>query len=254
MPIHFAELNRTSLHSGAAATMLVIPCGATEQHGPHLPVGTDTLAAQHIAESAARLIADVAPVVVSPPLYFGSSAHHIPFGGTLSLSTETYYRVLMDLGESAVGGGFRRIFFLNGHGGNHELVQLAARDLALRHPVAAGAGSWWIMAGKAAFQGGPAGLVVPGHSGVVETSVMLALRPDLVGDLPARPADSTVRRSLFSDFRGEFHGSWEVIDGFTDHPDAASAEFGRVLLGRVCEKVADDFRRFYEASESTQWG
>lgn len=249
MSSDFAEFNRSNLHSQAAHSVLVIPCGATEQHGPHLPVGTDTFTAQHIAGSVAKLLQDVVPVLLSPPLSFGSSAHHIPFGGTLSLSTTTYYRVLVELGESAIASGFRRIFFLNGHAGNHELVQLAARDLSLGHSVAVGAGSWWIMAGKAISQADRDGnLFVPGHAGAVETSVILALRPDLVGDIPARPAHMTGRRSSFSDFRSEFHGSWQAIEGYTDHPETASRELGKELLERVCEKVADDFRKFYEAS------
>ncbi len=77
---------------------------------------------------------------------FGSSHHHLPFGGTMSLSTETYYRAIYDLTESLITSGFRRIFILNGHGGNHELVQLVARDLALKHPANIAAGSYWTIA------------------------------------------------------------------------------------------------------------
>ena len=75
----------------------------------------------------------------------------------MSLGTETYYRLIYDLTESLVVGGFRRIFILNGHGGNHELIQLVARDLALKHPVEIGAGSYWTLpAGARRDRGSPA--------------------------------------------------------------------------------------------------
>src|SRR5262249_41520040 len=156
--------------------LLVLPVGAIEQHGPHLPVAVDTYAVTHIARAAAEQAAGQIPILVAPTLPFGSSHHHLPFGGTLSLGTETYYRVLIDLAESLIAGGFRRIFFLNGHGGNNELIQLAARDLALRHPAHLAAASYWTIAWQALVAeraNDSAGL--PGHAGTFETSLMLAL-------------------------------------------------------------------------------
>ncbi len=99
----------------------------------------------------------------------------------MSLSTTTYYRVLIDLAESLISGGFQRIFFINGHGGNDEVVHLVARDLALQHPVHCAAAAYWAIAWDAllAAQAGQAGQV-PGHAGAFETSLVLALRPDLV--------------------------------------------------------------------------
>src|SRR5687768_1780092 len=117
----FAELNREELRAIATEALVILPLGATEQHGPHLPSGTDTFAVSSIAQKAAELAAGHIPVVVTPPLPFGSSAHHLVFGATLSLSTETYYRALCDLIESLVQDSFAKIFLLNGHGGNHEL-------------------------------------------------------------------------------------------------------------------------------------
>src|SRR2546422_5922064 len=112
---------------------------------------------------------------------FGSSHHHLPFGGTMSLSTETYYRVLYELAESLVIGGFRRIFILNGHGGNSELIQLVARDLALKHPAHLAAASYWSVAWDALVEEQAHVLGrLPGHAGAFETSQMMALRPDLV--------------------------------------------------------------------------
>src|SRR6266536_2260558 len=105
MSLLFEEHTRTELRALAPDALLVLPVGATEQHGPHLPVG-----------------------------------------GTLSLGTETYYHVLSDLCESLITSGFRRIFILNGHGGNNELIQLVVRDLALKHSAFLAAASYWIVA------------------------------------------------------------------------------------------------------------
>jgi creatinine amidohydrolase len=110
MRLLLEELTREEARAVAPDTLLVLPVGATEQHGPHLPVGVDAYTVTHIARVAAAEVAGQLPVLVAPTLPFGSSHHHLPFGGTLSLGTETYYRVLADLAESLVAGGFRRIF------------------------------------------------------------------------------------------------------------------------------------------------
>lgn len=85
---------------------------------------------EYIATQAAESVATEIPVLVAPAVRIGSSHHHLPFEGTLSVSTETYYRVMRDIVESAILGWFRRIFIVNGHVGNHELVQHVIHDLA----------------------------------------------------------------------------------------------------------------------------
>ena len=101
----FAEARTWGL---AAQTVAVLPVAAVEQHGPHLPVGTDYLTVEHLAREAAGIAADQISVVVAPTLPFGSSHHHIPFGGTMSLSTEGYYRIVTELAESLIQGGIGR--------------------------------------------------------------------------------------------------------------------------------------------------
>src|SRR5689334_19800373 len=124
------EITRAESNARAAETLLVWPVGALEQHGPHLPVGTDDYQVEALTRAAAKQAGEKIPVLVAPTLPFGSSQHHVPFGGTMSIGTETYYRLLCELAESLIRGGYRKIFIVNGHGGNHELVQLASRDLA----------------------------------------------------------------------------------------------------------------------------
>ena len=246
----FAELNREQLRAAAGESLVVVPLGATEQHGPHLPTGTDYFTVEWVAREAAAIASEKLPVVVTPAMPFGSSHHHFVFGGTLSLSTETYYRVLRDLVESLVTDGFTRIFLVNGHGGNHELVQLAARDVALDRPVRVASGSYWTIAWEALVKAeAHRGRRLPGHAGDFETSIMLSLRPDLVSDIrPHRdPIEGSDPHSFEAAWRNERHGSWKEIDGYTDSPNQATVEKGTLFRSIAARAVADAFVEFYNS-------
>jgi creatinine amidohydrolase len=251
-PLLFADLTRDELGEVAKDGLVVLPIGATEQHGPHLPTGTDALTVEWIARVSVARIAGEVRAVVAPTLSFGSSAHHLPFGGTMSLSTDTFARVLRDLGYSLVSSGFRRIFILNGHGGNHELAQVAARDLALELPVHVGCGSWWVMAWDELAETGAFGDGrMPGHAGAVETSVVLRLRPDLVKEpRPKRdgPFDRSDPRSSSPPYRTELHGSWQQIDGYSDSPARGRAERGELILEAAVGAVASGLMKFWSDS------
>jgi len=184
------ELTRDEASAIAPSALVILPTGATEQHGPHLPAGTDRMIVEHIARAAAAEVAAEIPVVVAPTLPSGSSHHHLSFGGTLSFGTETFYRVMSDLAESLIISGFRRIFVLNGHGGSSELIQLVVRDLALKHAANLAAAPYWTIAWEAlvaeqAHQG--AGL--PGHAGAFRADPGAATRPGA----RAAPAPSRAR-------------------------------------------------------------
>jgi creatinine amidohydrolase len=245
------ELNRQEAQSVAEKTLVIFPVGAIEQHGPHLPVGTDYFTVEHLARAAAAQIAAEIPVLVAPTMPFGSSHHHLPFGGTMSLSTDTYYRVVYDLVESLLIGGFRTIFLLNGHGGNHELIQLVARDLALKHPSRLAAASYWTLAWDALVQE-EAHLRgrLPGHAGAFETSQVMALRPELVHEPRPHRAGTTSSnpRGFHAPYRVERHGSWQDIDGYSDSPDRADAGHGRAYLAATVRSVANALLEFYRAS------
>src|SRR5260370_41072091 len=130
----FAEMTGEQLREAAGAALAVLPIGATEQHGPHLPTGTDYFAVETLSREAAAQASGAIPVIVTPALPFGSSHHHFIFGATLSLTTETYYRVLCELLEALITDGFKRIFLVNCHGGQPQPAHLAARGMALPHP------------------------------------------------------------------------------------------------------------------------
>src|SRR4029079_17697455 len=113
------------------ATLVLLPVGAVEQHGQHLPVGTDSVLAHEVALAAADRL--VGRVVVLPPLWYGLSAHHMRFTGTVTLTAETMMAMVSDIVASLVAHGFRRIAIVNGHGGNGGVIDVLAATLGHRH-------------------------------------------------------------------------------------------------------------------------
>lgn len=165
----------------------LMPVAATEQHGPHLPVSVDSDINQGVIEAAAGHLADDVRVVVLPMLAIGKSNEHIDFRGTLTIGTETLLRYWMDIAESVLRAGFRKIVVLNSHGGQPQLVEILVRELRVRHAALA------VSASTYGF-GLPEGLFDEHerqhgiHAGAIETSMMMHLRPE------------QVKREEFADF------------------------------------------------------
>src|SRR5262245_58513915 len=113
-------------------TVVVLPVGSVEQHGRHLPVGTDSVLALEVALAAAKSLGGGRAVVLPPPWY-GLSAHHMRFAGTVTLSAETMMALVGDIVASLVAHDFQRIAIVNGHGGNNGLIDVLASTLGYRH-------------------------------------------------------------------------------------------------------------------------
>jgi creatinine amidohydrolase len=237
------QSTRDELNAALPDAVVLLPTGATEQHGPHLATGHDAFAVTAIAHRAARAAGPEVGVVLAPTLPFGSSDHHLPFGGTLSLATETYRRLVHDLVTSMIASGARRIFLLNGHGGNRELNQLVARDLALAQPadrpVAIAAAAYWEIAADSLAADPELGAVRrPGHAGQFETATMLAMTPEHVREPRAvRDHDPSLVPAI-PGTRIESTGLWASYDGYTDFPHRATAEQGRRVLDLIVRDVA----------------
>jgi creatinine amidohydrolase len=229
--------------------VIIIPTGTTEQHGPHLPVGVDSFLAETIALHAAKELSTRLPVLAAPTLTYGNSHHHLSFGGTISLRSETLIAVLKDIGMSLAESGFRKLFFLNSHGGNDEAARLVVRDLA-GEGICAAATSYWTVAWDALKEAGALDSGrVPGHAGGFETSLMLYLygelvqwanRPPLRED--ASPKEEPARR-LFVQLPGEGVGK----DGYSDdarHASAAKGEqYFQIIVSQVAQAVEEFYRR-----------
>ncbi len=161
----------------AAATVAVLPVAATEQHGPHLPVGVDDLINAGILAAAMPLMPD--SVLVLPPCPVGKSNEHAAYPGTLTLSAETLARLWTELGESVHRAGLRKFVMLNSHGGQPQVMDIVARDLRVRLGMfAVAANLSGLGSERQPFGGAEARHGI--HGGASETSQMLHLHPDLV--------------------------------------------------------------------------
>ncbi|MEM1574250.1 MAG: creatininase family protein [Candidatus Methanomethylicaceae archaeon] len=109
--------------------MVIIPIGSIEQHGPALPLNTDTYIAYMIAKKVAKKVAKDIKPVIAPPIYFGFSDHHMDFPGTISINEDTLANLIIDICKSLAKHGFRKIIILNGHGGNHAAIHRAMYEL-----------------------------------------------------------------------------------------------------------------------------
>ena len=234
--LRWAELNREQLGAVLPAALVILPIGATEQHGPHLATGTDALLASTVAGRAATLAADRSSraLLLTPAMPIGASDHHFPFGGTLSFRQETLLAVLGDLARSVARSGGRRLVLVNGHGGNQGICQAAAAQAANDHDIAVAYVDYWRLAGEPC-----GGATIPGHAGEFETSLVRAIAPELAGQPAARPNPPAV--PVVPDVQIHSAAGWQVINGYSDDPARADAERGQRWLDQCVRGLADRF-------------
>ncbi|WP_084705720.1 mycofactocin biosynthesis peptidyl-dipeptidase MftE [Prauserella rugosa] len=192
------------------ASVLAVPLGATEQHGPHLPLDTDTTVA---AELCRRLAGRVADVVVAPAVPYGASGEHAGFPGTLSIGTQALELLLVELGRSC--DRFRGVVFVNGHGGNRAALEAAVRLLRFE--------------GRRILAWAPSGPQDDSHAGRTETSVMLRLRPSDVRLDVAEPGATAPLPELMDELVRGGAGAVSTNGVLGDPTGATAAEGERIL-------------------------
>ncbi|KRE11972.1 hypothetical protein ASE63_19775 [Bosea sp. Root381] len=173
------ELTAEELRSKAAGDALVVlPVASMEQHGPHLAVGVDTVLCGAVCKLAAEKARD-REIVVAPTLWCGMAEHHMAFGGTFTFDIPTYRAVLLALLKSIERHGFHRVVIVNGHGGNIAALTAFLPDFARETTLRVTATTYFMLArdGMAPFMEDQTGVQ---HACEVETSMMLAIAPDLV--------------------------------------------------------------------------
>jgi creatinine amidohydrolase len=225
----------------------VLPVGSCEQHGPHLALSTDIAGADVIAR---RLVEEVHPLgMLAPSLRFGISIHHMPFAGTITLQPETFQAVLMEVADSLRQHGIRRLFVVNGHGGNQNALGLASarmrRDLGVRMAYTL----WPIVGARAAAGAVQAGKRI-GHACVVETSMMMHLRPDLVREDAL--AEGEIEPPIYGDapmlgIEGFAYWNEYTANGALEGAPDATADLGEKIARASLDGLAPFVRRFAEA-------
>lgn len=236
------ELRAPQIAAALSESAIVVqPLGAIEQHGPHLPLNTDLIVAEAVADAAVKRVGSELNVWLLPSLAFTKSNEHAWSPGTIWLSAETLLAVLDDIGRCIAATSANRLVFLNGHGGNSSLVSVANRELRLKH----GLKTFLTHPGMPADQGGvsPANELGMGvHGGTDETSLMLFLRPDLVDmSLAVRRIPEKLAGNKHVKFGGSVSFGWMSNDfnedGFIGDPTVATAELGAHLF----EGAVDNF-------------
>ncbi|GAA2387665.1 creatininase family protein [Dactylosporangium salmoneum] len=246
-PWRLDALTRDEVVRRAPAATVVVPLGSTEQHAARLPMGTDSLLAEAVVERAVRRAAESADVLRTPVLPFGAAHHHLDLGAAVSLSIPVYLQVLAEVAQSLVRTGFPRVVFVNGHGGNENVLRAAADRLVheLALPATVAAVSYWAVAPEALAAASNGMAAVPGHAGDFEISLMLAVRPGLVRDpAPAAGAGEPARREPLADpeppgWHVRRPGLWLASGGRTDDGSGAGADVGAAVLDLLARRLAD---------------
>ncbi|MBT1516476.1 creatininase family protein [Bradyrhizobium sp. SRL28] len=243
MEIEWRRLRADQLRERAKEDAIVIvPVGSLEQHGPHLPVEIDSLLGETVALRTARLAAAIEKVVVLPMMWTGLSEHHMSFGGTITLDFQTFFNTIRCVCESVVRHGFRRIVLLNGHGGNENALRVCADELSPKLEVPIVHFTYWYAAEKsiAALLERQANLW---HACEAETSMCMALRPELVAEDRIRLAEAN-RTPDVADLVGKGVYRWRSLasqssTGVYGYPSAASREKGEKLLDAISRDLAE---------------
>lgn len=226
-------------------TPVIIPLGSIEQHGHHLPVIVDTLQVDSIATRVEKRLEE--KVLLTPTLWLGSSHHHKDYPGTISVPPILYSQMIIEVVKSILRAGFKRIVLLNGHGGNLTPATEALTELVAMDDVADDAyltlSCWWQVAAEG-IKADKHGMATPSisHACEYETSLVMALRPDLVKkdriQAHAPPLESKY-------FHSDYGGSVTVVrrfhrltaSGSMGSPQDATAEKGESLLNSVVDEV-----------------
>jgi creatinine amidohydrolase len=244
MHIEWRKLRADQLREQARRdAIVIIPVASLEQHGPHLPVEVDTILGETVAtRTAEKVLSRGQQVLVLPVIWTGLSEHHMSFGGTITLDTAAFFAVVEGVVRSVLRHGFRRIVLLNAHGGNENALRTLVDDLTPRLGVPIIQFTYWYAAAVPIAkiletQGGLS------HACEAETSMMMAVHPDLVAidRIPLAKANTTPD---LADIAGGGVHMWRSVgsrsaSGVLGNPEAATAAKGEALFDAISTALAD---------------
>jgi creatinine amidohydrolase len=239
----------------ARSNALVLqPIASVEQHGPHLPCYTDSLVADGLVARAVALTPVDVEVWTLPVIAYGKSNEHLGFPGTISLSAETLIAVCRDVGRSVARSGFRKLAFVNGHGGQPHLLEMVARDIREETGLMVFPLFPYRLGVPEGVVSSPQEEALGIHGGELETSLVLALEPDAVHMDRAEPGNDRVRK-LYGELEhlsleGALPTAWLTRDlsenGVIGDPTQASAERGDRALAHMAEGLSRVFAEICE--------
>jgi creatinine amidohydrolase len=248
LPRYWSQLTTRDFAAlDVAATVAVLPLGATEQHGPHLPLGVDTVLADGIVAAALPLLPAELPVLFLPTQQIGLSPEHARFAGTLTLSAETVIRMWNEIGAGVARAGVKKLVLFNAHGGHVGAMDIVARELRAEHGLIVYSVSWFnLPLGDAGTQFDAGEHRFGVHAGDIETSMMLALAPQQVRMAEAKNFRSTSEQRA-ADYAILGNGKsaklgWAMEDynpqGAAGNAAAATAARGQAVVDAAAEQLA----------------
>lgn len=212
--------------------LVIIPTGAVEVYGQHLPVGTDTIVVTHVA----RLVGEKLGAPVLPTLPVGFSRSLGDFPGTLNISTATFMAYVQETAESVISWGFKRVLFINSHRGNIGPIGEVAMELQHKHGVRCAQVFWWDYVAALVKDIMETGAQANGHASEIGTSIVMHLEPDFVVRDRIKdqtPAD-TVAYADITQYKGMRARSDSGVMG---NPEVATAEKGAEAISRGVERI-----------------
>ncbi len=232
-------------------TVIVLPTGATEQHGPHLPCAVDTIiSAGVVGHALARLPAHV-PAYAMAPITYGKSEEHLHFPGTMTLTGETLLATMNEIGESVYRAGFRKLLIVNGHGGQPQIMEISAREMRLRHGdfIVVPSFTWRVPHSAGKYLSDQEKKLAM-HAGHAETALVLALAPETVRmDRAVANFPPEFPSKLLSP-DGRPACAWTARDfgpsGIIGDPLPATAEQGRDILDSLANSWAQAMTELHE--------
>ena len=248
LPRYWSQLTTRDFAAlDVAATVAVLPLGATEQHGPHLPLGVDTVLADGIVAASLPLLPAGLPVLFLPTQQIGLSPEHARFAGTLTLSAETVIRMWKEIGAGVARAGVKKLVLFNAHGGHVGAMDIVARELRAEHGLIVYSVSWFnLPLGAAGAQFGADEHRFGVHAGDIETSMMLALAPQQVRMGEAKNFRSTSEQraagyAILGNGKSAKLG-WAMEDynaqGAAGNAAAATAARGQAVVDAAAEQLA----------------
>ena len=244
-------------------TVIVLPTGATEQHGPHLPCAVDTVICSGVVGHALAALPPEVPAFAMAPITYGKSEEHLHFPGTITLTGETLLATMIEIGESIYRAGFRKLLIVNGHGGQPQIMEIMAREMRLRHGdyIVVPQHTWRLPHVAGRYMADKEKKLAM-HAGHAETAIMLALAPDTVHMERAVTNYPPEFPSKLLSPDGRPACAWTSRDfgpsGVIGDPMSATREQGEDILDTLSaswvQAITDLFHMRWVVRDAPSWG